>query len=62
LYEVSHVNPEARKIFDYLPYGPFNTFEDFLNLLNGPLVKGDKHTLLFCIIDIVSEKKIGIIG
>ncbi|GBC08860.1 hypothetical protein RclHR1_08440001 [Rhizophagus clarus] len=62
LYEVSHVNLEARKVFDYLPFGPFNTYDEFLNLLNGPYVKGDKHTLLFCIIDINSEKKIGIAG
>ncbi|PKY54664.1 hypothetical protein RhiirA4_409973 [Rhizophagus irregularis] len=62
LYEVSHVNPESRKVFDYLPYGPFNTYQEFLNFLNGPRIKGDNHTILFCIIDIVSEKKIGIAG
>ncbi|RIA80742.1 hypothetical protein C1645_838160 [Glomus cerebriforme] len=62
LYEVSHVNPEARKVFDYLPYGPFNSYEEFLDFLNGPYIKEDKHTLLFCIIDIISEKKIGIVG
>ncbi|CAB4474980.1 acyl-CoA N-acyltransferase [Rhizophagus irregularis] len=62
LYEVSHVNPESRKVFDYLPYGPFNTYQEFLNFLNGPRIKGDNHTILFCIIDIVSKKKIGIVG
>jgi hypothetical protein len=62
LYEVSHVNPNARKIFDYLPYGPFNNYEEFTEFLNGSRIKGDKHTLLFCIIDIVSKKKIGVVG
>ncbi|RIA80741.1 acyl-CoA N-acyltransferase, partial [Glomus cerebriforme] len=58
LYEIAHVNPE---LFDYLPYGPFNSYEEFLEFLNSPYIK-DKHTLLFCIIDISSEKKIGIVG
>ncbi|CAG8449360.1 2505_t:CDS:2 [Funneliformis caledonium] len=60
LFEASHATLETRNVFEYLPYGPSNNFKDFMKLLND--INQDKHTLLFCIIDVASDKKIGVVG
>ncbi|KAL1918892.1 uncharacterized protein VTP21DRAFT_2273 [Calcarisporiella thermophila] len=63
LYEASHKDERAKSVFKYLPYGPFESAEAYLEwVVNGPRLRADPRALPFCIIDRKSQRAVGVIS
>lgn len=57
LYEASHHVPEGERIWDYMPYGPFETLESFTDWLEA--CAGSSDPLFFAIRDLKTGKTCG---
>lgn len=57
LYAASHNVPNGERIWDYLPYGPFASLEDFAAWMDGCAHSSDP--LFFGIRDLQSDKTLG---